>query len=340
MRFTRTVTISAIALCGLSAGALQATAQPLTINFGWSTMPAHMIVAYFEGPDEIFRHRGESYEINTVSFSGSTHQITALAAGEIDFGLFSGTALALSVLNAGLDTKVVADNLQDGIDGWYSQSFFVKTDSGIDSVSDLAGQTIGVNAIGSASDTMLRAALIDADMNPETDVNIIEVSFANMPAMIEDDRVDAASLPQPIASQMVESGDYKKLFSSVDVMGPTGFTFAVARGDFLEENRDVLYDFFEDYVRAHQWFTDPDNREEALAILAEVSLRPLDGVQHLFTEIDYFRDPYLFPNPEGIQTTIDLAVQLDILPQAIQVEPNHVDLSFVEEAQRRIDADE
>ena len=332
----KTWIIAAAASAAAAITAPAAMADPLNVRIGWSTMPAHMVPAYFALP-EILEHHGDSYTVNLVSFAGSTPQITAMAAREIDIAVFSGTALAFAVLNAGIDVMVVADNLQDGIEGSYSQSFFVKTDSGIDSIEDLAGRTIATNAVGSANDTMLRATLRAHDMDPTTDVNIIEVSFGNMRAMIEDDRVDAAPIPQPTAAAMVDSGAYKRLFSSVDTLGPTQFTFLAARADFLEENREALYDFFEDLVRAHQWYADPANAETAQPILAQLSQRPIEGVQHLFTEIDYYRDPFLIPNPAGIQTTIDISYELGILPATIQVEPDMVDLSFVEEAKRRIE---
>ncbi|MCC7275961.1 MAG: ABC transporter substrate-binding protein [Alphaproteobacteria bacterium] len=327
----------AAALVALAALATAAAAEPVKIRIGWSSMPAHMIPALYRAQGAL-RHMGRTYTVEPVNFQASTPQITAMAAKQIDIAAFSPTALVLGVTNARLDIKVVADTLQDGKAGHYSQTFYVRTDSGIDSVPDLKGKRVGTNAVGSASDTTLRAMLRKHNLDPRRDLQIIEVSFANQLPMIEDGKIDATTIPMPMAHELVKSGKYKPLFSAVDVIGSTQFTFLAARAEFLEQNRAAVMDFFEDTVRAMRWFYDPKNREEGLKIVAEVSKRPVGSLYHLFTSMDYFRDPYLIPDVAGIQRAIDVTHELGFLQRRIDVAPAYVDLSFVEEARRRIQA--
>ncbi len=326
------------ATAGIAAAAMPAQADPVTVRVGYSSMPAHLIPTFYVHK-EALKHYGDSYVVETTRFGGSTPQITALAANQIDFAALSPSALALGIENADLDVKVVADIIQDGAPNHYSQTIYVKANSGIDKPEDLKGKIIGVNRVGSAVDMAVRAMLAKVGLDDQKDVRIIETSFSSMLPMLEDDKIDAGPIVQPLASQMVEQGKYKALFSSKDAIGPTQFVFFVARTGFLKDHPDVAKDFMEDHVRGFRWITDPANREAALPIIAEASVRPVEQMSYLFSDIDYFRDPYLMPNIEGLQLAIDASAKLGVIPKSVQVDPDYVDLSLVEEAKRRIEAD-
>ncbi|MFD2031889.1 ABC transporter substrate-binding protein [Ancylobacter dichloromethanicus] len=265
-------------------------------------------------------------------------QITAMAANEIDMAAFGPLVLALAVNNARLDVKVVADIIQDGVDGYHSETFLVRADSGIDKIEDMKGKRIGTNAIGSASDTAIRAMFRAKGMRDKRDFTMVEVAFPNIPPMIDEGKLDLGTVLQPMSKQLIASGKYKVLFTSKDAMGPSQLVFLTANGKFLEANRTALMDFFEDHVRAVRWFTDPKNRTEAVKIIADFMQQSPDTLTHLFTKEDYFRDPFMIPNVKAIQESIDIAVELGLSPTGITVDPNYVDLSFVEEAKRRIEA--
>jgi len=326
------------AVLALTLGGTAAQSEPLQVRVGYSSMPAHLIPTFYEAKDAL-KHEGTSYTVEAIRFNGSTPQLTALAAGEIDMAALSPTALALGVANASLDVKVVADIIQDGMPGHYSQTIYVKTDSGIEKPEDLKGKVVAVNQVGSAVDMALRAMAAKVGLDPATDMRVIEASFANVLPMLEDDKIDAGAIQQPMASRLVKEGKYKALFSSADAIGPTEFVFLVARSEFLENHPDQVKDFFEDHVRGFRWITDPANRDKALPIIAEASVRPVEQMDYLFSEIDYYRDPFLFPNIEGLQRAIDVAAELGVIPQTLKVSPDYVDTSFVEEAKRRIEAD-
>ncbi len=319
--------------------ASSAFAEPVKIRIGWSTMPGHMIPVLYSNPS-ILKHYGKTYVVEPILFRGSTPQITAMAAGEIDMAAFSATALALAATNAGLDVKVVADIIQDGVDGSHSDSILVKADSPIKTVEDLKGKRIATNAIGSASDTGMRVMLLNKGLVDKRDYTSIEVAFPNIPAMIEEGKVDAGPVLQPMYGQLIKSGKFRKIFSVSDAVGPSELVFLAARNDFIQKNKQAVLDFFEDHVTAMRWFMDPKNKQAGSEIIGKFMKQPPENFGYMFTKEDYFRDPYLVPNVANIQTMVDASVKAGALPAAFAVAPKYVDLTFIEEAKKRVQANE
>ncbi len=321
-----------LAMAPLSRGAM---ADPLKIRIGWSTMPGHMIPVLYSKP-EILKYYGNSYTVEPILFRGSSPQISAMAANEIDMAAFAPLVLALSVLNARLDVRVVADVIQDGVAGHHTETFLVRSDSGINSVADMKGKRVGTNAVGSASDTAVKAMFRKNGLLENRDYSTVEVAFPNIPAMLDEHKIDMGTVLQPMSAKLRATGNYKTLFTAKDAVGQQQLVFLAARNDFLTKNRAALLDFFEDHVRAMRWFTDPANHQEAVAIIAKFMKQSPDDLAYLFTDQDYFRDPYLIPNVPGIQSIVDVSQQIGLLPQRIEVAPKYVDLSFVEEAKKRL----
>jgi sulfonate transport system substrate-binding protein len=311
-----------------------ASADPLTIRVGWSTMPGHLIPVLFTKP-AILKHYGKSYIVQTTLFQGSSPQITAMAAREVDLVAYSPATLALTVLNAKIDVRAVADIIQDGAPGYHSETFLVRADSGIKSIADLKGKKIATNAIGSASDTAMRAAMRRNKLDPH-DVTMIEAAFPTMHALLDEKKVDMTVILLPELLGMQASGKYTSLFTAADGWGRTQFVFLAGRGEFLDQNREVLKDFMEDYVRARRWFTDPPNRSEAVGIIAAFMKADPKTLDYVFTKDDYFRDPFGKPDLAALQSAIDVSAELGVIPGRIEVKPKYADTSFVEEAERRI----
>jgi len=325
-----------LACAMLCSGA--AWAEPLTIRIGWSTMPGHMIPVLFSKP-EVLKHMGTSYRVQTINFRGSSPQITAMAAREVDLTAASPATLALSITNARLDVRVVADIIQDGVPGYHSETFLVRADSGINSVADLRGKRMGTNALGSASDTAMRAMLSKAGLVDKRDFISVEAAFPALPALLEEKKVDMSVVLLPTTLALQASGQYRVLFRARDAWGPTELVFLVGRSDFLDKNRAVMEDFVEDYVRAMRWFAAPENRAEAVAIIAGFMKVEPASLSYLFTKDDYYRDPFSVPNIPALQGAIDTTKQLALIPAAVQVAPKYVDTSFVETARKRIEAE-
>lgn len=337
MRRTASAAVLGMLLALASGSATRA--DPVPIRVGWAQTPGHLAPLVRElqrRHPEVFRHFGESYVAEPIRFQGSTPQIVAMAVSGVEVAAFGSSALALAVTNAHLDVRVVADVIQDGIDGYFSQPYMVRKDGPIRTIEDLKAHRIATNAVGSASDAAMRIVLHRHGVL-DGDVTSVETNFANMPAMIEDGKVDLIDLLPQFAPRIEASGRYRALFRISDAFGPTQTVHWAMRADFIAAHRAAVVDFFEDHIRALRWFLDPKNRADALAIAADVTKLPADNLAYCFTRGDWYRSPDARPEIQAIQTEIDESVKLGILPSAIRIDPAYVDLSLIEDARRRID---
>jgi NitT/TauT family transport system substrate-binding protein len=336
MREVRSVVLVAVVACVFVVAALvPAAAQaPLRIRIGWVVAPAQLTPVLFEKKD-VLKHYGKSYTVEPLHFRGSTPQITALAAGELEIAALAYSSFPLAVHNARLDARVVADVFQDGVAGHYSSEYMVAGNSPIKEVKDLRGQRVATNAIGGAVDIGARAMLRKHGLEDKRDYTILEAGFPNMTAMVTGGKVDLAGFVVPFSIAGRKEG-LRPLFVMRDAVGVSQMLVWAARADFLAKNRPALVDFFEDHLRALRWYLAPANREEAIEIIARFTKRPAESYRPwLFTGQDYYRSPDGKPDLAALQRNIDTARELGFLKQGLDVKA-HADLSLLEEAAKRL----
>lgn len=333
---SRRTVVSGAAALGGAALVRTARAAPLELRVGWATMPGHLIPVLFENPEQKgLRHYGKSYTVQPILFRGSSPQLTAMASGELDFFASAPSTLALGVTNAHLDLQAVADIIQDG-HGHHSDSWLVKAGSPIHKIEDLKGKRLATNAIGSAADTAMRALLLRHGLAARRDYLVIQAAFSAMPSLLEKGEVDCAPILNPFYEIMMKTGKYRTLFDAQQIFGAWQPVFLASRAGFMEKNRAVVADFIEDWVRSRRWFLAAANRKAAIGIIAHFMHLPDSDLDYLFTDGDYYRDPWSVPNVPGIQKPIDIAHQIGVLKDSIPVSPQHANLSFVKEAKKRI----
>src|SRR6202020_1134891 len=95
-----------------------------------------------------------------LHFANTPSMIPALAADQVDIATLSYAAFANAIENAGMDDlRVIADEFQDGVAGYYSDEIMVLKDSPIKTVEDLKGKVASTNGAGGAVDVALRVML-------------------------------------------------------------------------------------------------------------------------------------------------------------------------------------
>ena len=72
--------------------------------------------------------------------------ITAIAAGELDIALLAYSSFALAIENGHMeDLRVIADDFQGNVPGYFEDGFLVLNDSPIKTISDLKGKVLGIS---------------------------------------------------------------------------------------------------------------------------------------------------------------------------------------------------
>ncbi len=331
-------TIGAGILVCAALAASSANADPLQIRVGWATTPTHvqpLVDELQKRHPDVFHHFGKSYLAQGMRFNGSTPQIQALAINELEIAAFGPSAVALAVNNAQLDMRIVGDVFQDGVPGYASVRYVVRADGPIKTVEDLKGHRIASNALGSFGDSTMRVMLHKHGIT-DKDVTTIEVNFGNMPAMLDEQKVDLINLvPQFI--YYLTNGKFRLLFTGHDAQGISQAQVWAMRADFIKDHRPALVDFFEDHIRALRWFLDPAHHEEAVAIAQTVTKAHREDIDYIFTAADSYRSPDAHPDLAATQRAIDNDLSLGIIKKGITASPRYVDLSLVDEAKHRID---
>jgi sulfonate transport system substrate-binding protein len=308
---------------------------PLKLRIGWAVVPGQLTSIIFAKP-ETLKHYGKSYTVELIHFRGSTPQITALAAGELDIAALAFSSFGLAIQNAHMsDLRLIGDLYQDGIDGYYANEYLVRTDSPIHKVEDLKGKVLATNGLGGAVDMALRKILRDHGLEENRDCQIVEIQFPNMAAALEEKKVDLAGMVMPFALIAKKTGKVRTLFTMKDAMGEAQTTLMAARQGFIAQHRAVLVDFFEDWQRAMRWYYDPKNRAEAIRILSNFTKQPPAAYEDwLFTKQDYYRNPDVIPNVKALQSNLNVQKELGLLNISIDVN-KYADLSLVEDAAKR-----
>jgi NitT/TauT family transport system substrate-binding protein len=315
---------------------LPASAQsPVNIRVSWVAAPNNLPPFMFKNAG-IPKHLGRSYTMEAVQYRGTPQSITALAGNDLDIALLSYSSFPLAIQNAGMhDLRIIADEFRDGAEGYYSSQFMVLKDGSIRKIEDLKGKVLAVNVKNGATDGAVRSLLKKHGLQ-EHDYNVIEVAFPNMRAVLEDHKVDLASVGTPQFAWDPEMQKIARtLFTQRDAFGMTDVVIWVARQQFLQKNRAAMVDFMEDMLRARAHLFDPANHAEAVDIVSKFTKIPADKLDSwLFTNRDFYRDPNARPDLAGLQKTVDEMYQQGAFKQHLDVN-KYADLSILEDAIKR-----
>jgi NitT/TauT family transport system substrate-binding protein len=311
-----------------------AVAEPLKIRMSWVAPVTNWASIWLEKKD-LAKHFGQSYLVEPTQFQGTPPMVTALATNQIEISNLAYSTLGIAIENAGLnDLRIVADEFQDGVAGYYSQEYMVLKDSTIHKVEDLKGKVIASNAAGSAIDIAMRAMLRKHGLEANRDYTMVEAPFPAMRAMLAEHKVDLIPAVLPFSYDPQLRDIARDLFVQKDAIGVTDMIVWTMRKPFIDKNRPVLVDFFEDTLRITRWYLDPTNHDAVLQIAGRLTKRPPQSFDWLFTKRDTYRDPDMLPNHDALQKNVDLTHELGFVKSSFNVKA-YSDLSMVEDSAKR-----
>ena len=322
----------------LVAGVLEAAparAEPVTIRAAWIAPATNWASILLEKKD-LATHLEKSYVLQPERYAGTPQMVTALANNELEVADLAYSTVSIAIQNAGLsDLRVIADELQDGVDGYYSQEYMVLTDGPIKKIEDLKGKVVATVAAGSAVDIAIRAMLRRHGLEDKRDYVMVEAPLSAMRAMLADKKVDLAPTVLPFALDPELRRIARPLFVQRDVTGVTQLLMWTARASFIDKNRAAMLDFMEDTVRIVRWFLDPANHAEAVAITARAAKQPPERMDWVFTKQDYYQSPLMMPDLAALKKNVELSRELGFVRGPLEVE-KYADLSLIQEAAKRL----
>jgi sulfonate transport system substrate-binding protein len=330
LRFALTAIAAALPWCMASAGA-----EPVKIRAAWVAPVSNWASIVLE-KKELAKHLGKSYTMEAVRYAGTPPMITALANGELEIANLAYSTFPLAVQNANLDDlRVIADEFQDGVAGYHTNTFSVLANGPIKKVEDLKGKVVATNAMGSAVDIASRAMLRKHGLEDRRDYTTVEAPFPTMKAMLKEKKADLIPTVPPFAFDPELKTIARVLFTSKDAIGVSQFIIWAARKSFIDKNRAAMVDFMEDMLRIERWFMDPKNHNEAMQIAGRVTKQPPERFAWLFTKSDYYRSPDMLPNLDALQSNINTTHQLGFIKAPLDVR-KYTDLTLAREAAARL----
>ncbi len=306
------------------------------IRVGWVVAPGSMGSLLMMKPDASV-HRDVTYSFEPMHFVSSAIELVPLASDQVDIINVSYSMMGAAIENAHLDDlRIIADEIQNGIDGHENGSgYLVLKDGPVKTFDDLKGKVVAVLTIGSATDMQARVMLRRHGLEANRDYSIIEAQFANMKSLLFEGKAAMVAIAPPFAFDPELRAKSSMFFTETDAMGPTQLLALAARKSFIEKNRAALVDFLEDAIRTVRWFSDPKNHEAAIALAVTLTKQPAAQLDRMFTKEDNYRDPNVEPNLQSLQHSLDLQYEMGIQKTKIDVK-RYADLSIAHEAAARL----
>lgn len=195
----------------------------------------------------------DGLETEKLCFDSGSDAVQALIGGSLDVFMGS-TEHVIATQAQGLKTRGYA-----GINNRSPYALVTAAGSDVETVADLEGETVGVTAPGSLSDTELQIAVQDGDVDYDTLKVIGAGSGAPMAAAIKQGQIAAGMVSEPQRSQLLATGDYRMIWEpDFDYAA----IIAVANSDWVADHADTMRKFLEGLTTA----SDKAQSDEAWAL--------------------------------------------------------------------------
>jgi len=187
-------------------------------------------------------HNGqfEDYTIEMVKFGSWADLMDALNTGRID-GASALIEMVMKAKEQGIDLKAVALGHKDG------NVLIAAKD--IEKTADLKGKTYAIPHKFSSHNILLNEMLKKDGLTYE-DVNVVEMSPAEMPAALSENRIAGYVVAEPFGAMAVALDKGKVHYHSDEIWPDSYCCILVLHNDFITENRVVTQSFVSQYVKS------------------------------------------------------------------------------------------
>jgi NitT/TauT family transport system substrate-binding protein len=288
-----------------SGGGGEGSSEVTNITVG--TLPIANAAPMYLGMEKGF-FEAEGLKLKPQVGEGGAALIPSLVSGDAQFA-FVGVIPAITAVAQEVPIKIVTssdDAAATEEDDW--QTLVVPKGSPIEGVEDLPGKTIAVNALRGLAEVVISRSLEKQGVDYKA-VKLLEVPFPEMPAALEQGRVDAALLTEPFLSAVLAEGGTQIDAPSVETVPNFPNGVYVSSEQYIADNGDVV-DRFASAMNRSLEYADA-NPEEVRRIVPTYTETPEEAAQQM--RLPVF-DSEL--DQEGIELEADLTAKYGIVDDA------------------------
>lgn len=235
------------------------------VHIGYFNNVTHAQALYMKSEGSLEGVFGEDVEVTWTAFNAGPSEVEALFAGDIDLGYIGPVPAVTANVKSKGDVLILSGATMAGAELVRAGS------SDIETAADLDGKTVAIPQIGNTQHLCLLKLLADNGLSTVEEggtVNVTAVENADVQNMMDQGNIDAALVPEPWGSTLVENGaeivlDYDEVYAG----GDYPVAVVVVRKDFLEENPEMVSAFLEKHQEATDYIA--SNTEEAASIVNE-----------------------------------------------------------------------
>lgn len=263
------VTLAAVAGVSASCASSENTGSTDdTVTVG--TYPNNMITISLDIAERQGFFDEEGLTVETIDIAKGPEGIAGLIGGSNQF-TWATPATFIPAVEQGQNVVAVPPfmDLDYGI--------YVPEDSNIQTVDDLAGRNIGVNALGGAVQSFAEQVLDANGMSPE-DVQFVAsgASISQLPAL-QNGQLDATSAAYGSMLSVRDAGLPVRLIASTldgtgGEYGDSGLaSFWATTTSMIEDSPGSVEKFCRAVTKATDWLADEANKDEAIALIEDVT---------------------------------------------------------------------
>jgi len=289
------IAVLLIVLLGAHASStLAAQAKPLIkVVVGYGSTDGGVAVLGFAKETKLFEKRG--LDVVLVGMGTGSVSLRALIAKDLEISSLSGSGLVQAALQ-GADTVIISALINGFI-------FKVFSAPEITSPAQLKGKKLGVSRYGATSDFAVRLALKKWGLNPDRDVNILQIGTTQDTVRAMQTKMLDAGVLSGTSSLIARKAGFRELgdLANLGLHYPTSAIGTTK--SYLQKNEGLVKEFMLAYIEAIHDFK--RNKEAALTVLKKYTRN--DDREVLDDSYSNVASKYLalpIPTIEGIRTIL------------------------------------
>ena len=196
---------------------------------------------------------GNNTVIEPILFDTGPQVIESIFAGSIDIAYVGpGPAINGFLKSEDHNVKILSGAASGGA------SFIVHPNSKIESVADFEGKRIAAPQIGNTQDISLRTYLSENGLKPAEkggSVIVLNISNPDIYTLFAKGDIDAAWVPEPTATILVQQLDGKRLFNEEELWPDNRFAsvLLIAREEYVKQNPEIINKWLEAHKQTVDW---------------------------------------------------------------------------------------